>query len=50
MEVKKGAVKMACGIVAVSAIKSSFPVQARIKNMNALVVTHFNYSAVLLSE
>ena len=40
---------MACGIKTLYALRESFPQKTLILLMNALVISHVNYSAILLS-
>ena len=48
-EVKNILRKMARGIKTLNAIKYNFPIATRITLMNALVLSHLHYSAILLS-
>ena len=48
-EVKNILKKMACGIKTLYALRESFPQKTLILLMNALVISHVNYSAILLS-
>ena len=48
-EVKNLLRKMACGIKTLYALRESFPQKTLILLMNALVISHVNYSAILLS-
>ena len=48
-EIKRILKKMACGIKTLQPIKKPLPVQKRLLIMNALVISHLHYSAILLS-
>ena len=41
--------KMACGIKTLYTIRESFPEKTRLMIMNALVISHVHYSAILLN-
>ena len=48
-EIKKILRKMACGIKTLQSIKKPLPVKTRLLLMNALVINHLHYPAILSS-
>ena len=48
-EIKRILRKMACGIKTLQSIKKPLPVKTRLLIMNALVISHLHYPAILLS-